>query len=82
MDFKEESICKAYFSILPKNFDDVHHETLLQQLDSCRVHGLSLKCLYSYLRDRDQSMQVANYISSKAKITNRVPQGQHFYWFL
>ena len=65
----------SIFLDLSKAFDCVQHETLLHQLEAHGIRGLPLRWLASYLKDREQSVQIADAMSDKVKMPCGVPQG-------
>ena len=63
------------FIDLKKAFDTVDHCILLSKLHHFGFRGIINTWFSSYLKDRMQSTQIGNHISTRATITCGVPQG-------
>ena len=63
------------FIDLKKAFDTVDHDILLSKLYHYGFRGIVSEWFASYLKNRVQTTQISEHISSKAKITCGVPQG-------
>ena len=60
------------FVDLPKAFDTLNHDILLYKL---MTYGIAIDWFSSYLKNRDQFVNLNNVLSNKSKITTGVPQG-------
>ncbi|CAH0555186.1 unnamed protein product [Brassicogethes aeneus] len=75
-------VAGVYFD-LSKAFDSLHHEILLNKIESYGFRGTSLNLIRSYLSNRfqvvsidsEQNNQKVNYLSEKLQIKPGVPQG-------
>ena len=70
---KETPCC--IFLYFAKAFDTVNHDILLHKLNYYGIRGNSLLWLESYLKNREQCVQVGNSLSSFQNIVCGVPQG-------
>ena len=57
---------------LSKAFDTINHDLLLAKL---KVYGFSINALDLMLKNRKQSVQINNSLSSTKKVHAGVPQG-------
>ena len=71
---KKEIPC-CIFLDFAKAFDTVNHSILLQKLNHYGIRGNALSLIESYLKDREQCVQVNNAISDFEIIKHGVPQG-------
>ena len=71
---KKETPC-CIFLDFAKAFDTVNHSILLQKLNHYGIRGNALSLIESYLKDREQCVQVNNAISDFETIKHGVPQG-------
>ena len=71
---KKEIPC-CLFLDFAKAFDTVNHSILLQKLNHYGIRGNALSLIESYLKDRDQCVQVNNATSDFEFIKHGVPQG-------
>ena len=60
---------------LQKAFDTVNHDILLHKLKACGMSDSVVLWFTSYLKDRDQVVDVSGSLSSKLAINCGVPQG-------
>lgn len=58
-----------------KAFDRLNHETLIQKLYILGVRGVALELIKSYLRNRNQCVEINKNQSDVRKLTASVPQG-------
>ncbi|KAK4321887.1 hypothetical protein Pmani_007350 [Petrolisthes manimaculis] len=58
-----------------KAFDRVHHQTLLDKLQSVGISGNLLQWIKSFLLDRSMRVSVGGSLSNNVPITSGVPQG-------
>ena len=65
----------AVFLDLKKAFDTVHHNVLINKLQSLGIYGLELGWFSSYLNDRYQVAKVGDHYSTKSPVNFGVPQG-------
>ena len=65
----------AVFLDLKKAFDTVHHNVLINKLQSLGIYGLGLGWFSSYLSDRYQVTKVGDHYSTKSPVNFGVPQG-------
>lgn len=65
----------AVFLDLTKAFDCVSHEILIDKMEYYGIRGNALELFKSYLRNREQIVEVNGKMSSKKEVTQGVPQG-------
>ena len=65
----------AVFLDLKKAFDTVHHNVLINKLQSLGIYGLELGWFSSYLNARYQVTKVGDHYSTKSPVNFGVPQG-------
>lgn len=63
------------FIDLKKAFDTINHDILLKKMERYGIRGVALNWLNSYIRNRQQFVQMGDHKSSHADITCGVPQG-------
>jgi hypothetical protein len=63
------------FLDLKKAFDTVHHQVLLNKLQSFGVQGPELNWFESYLSNRQQVTKIGDFVSDPAAVNFGVPQG-------
>ena len=68
-----EIIC-ALFMDFTKAFDTVNHDLLLAKLKTYGFSINALNLMYSYIKNRKQSVQISNSLSSTKKVHAGVPQ--------
>ena len=83
MDRKEIGI--GLFLDLPKAFDLVNHNILLEKMNTIGIRGIAYKWFQSYLTQRAQKVEItnlnyktnelSNYLSQEKYIKYSVPQG-------
>ena len=60
---------------LSKAFDSIPHELLIAKLEAYGLNKNNLKLVYSYLKNRKQSVRINNTYSSFEELVSGVPQG-------
>ena len=60
---------------LPKAFDTIDHQILLNKLSYYGIKNTALKCFINYLFARAQYVEINSQKSSKIKICTEIPQG-------
>ena len=60
---------------LQKAFDTVNHKILINKLKALGLNQIAINCFVSYLRDREQIVDIAGTYSQACNITCGVPQG-------
>lgn len=82
-DIDKKNKVIAILMDLTKAFDRVCHDRLVQELQGCGIHGLPLKWLESFIKDRLQYVEltncknnfISNHKSALKKFKYSVPQG-------
>ena len=65
----------ALFMDLSKAFDTINHDLLIAKLKAYGFSKEALKLMKSYLKNREQKMQINNKFSSEIDVITGVPQG-------
>ena len=60
---------------LTAEFDTVDHELLASRLNEAGIHGSALKCLTSFLQNRNQTVTIGEEKSHQYPLQCGVPQG-------
>ena len=60
---------------LQKAFDTVNHKILINKLKALGLNQIAINWFVSYLKDREQIVDIAGTYSQACNITRGVPQG-------
>lgn len=67
----------AVYTEFSKAFDKLNQDILLKKLAEAGVHGILLRYICSYMRNRSQAVTVKGYRSEFFRATSGIPQGSH-----
>ena len=74
-NFDKKLYSCGIFIDLKKAFDTVDHDILLYKLEHYGIRGIANSWIFSYLKNRRQTVQVGPYISKTEVSSCGVPQG-------
>lgn len=73
--FEKETYTLGIFVDFSKAFDRINHITLIKKLDHYGFRGNFLNVIKSYLKYRQQKVEINGYASNFKELSNGVPQG-------